>query len=220
MGPALWRIDPRIHAPRREAGEASEMIDVSEPPIVASTLDYAPPSLESGGGMARAWCRATERRRGMATLLAVVTSALPGSREPKYLRNRFEAELREMLNAREVELRDGPPTPRPPESSISIGVTTGDLTLGAIDALFDEGQNAFDPWDLQMIEFARQLAALVMMIDRAQRAGTLGPTGVYQRLDHATTIVGSSAAIREVRARMQRVAATPFTVLIEGESGC
>jgi transcriptional regulator with PAS, ATPase and Fis domain len=37
--------------------------------------------------------------------------------------------------------------------------------------------------------------------------------------DGAAPIVGSSAAIREVRARMERVAATGFTVLIEGESG-
>jgi transcriptional regulator with PAS, ATPase and Fis domain len=168
--------------------------------------------------MARAWSRSLERRRGMASLLAVVSSALPGSREPKHLRQRFVTELREMLNAREVDLRDGPPMPCPPESMVSIEVTSGGLTLGAIDALFDEGQCAFDPWDLQILEFARQLAALVMIIDRAQRSGTLGPAG-YGTLDRVTTLVGSSAAIRGVRARMERVAATPFTVLVEGESG-
>jgi len=169
--------------------------------------------------MARAWSRMMERRRGMATLLGVVASALPGSREPRHLRQRFVTELREMLNAREVELRDGPPIPCPPESTISIEVSSGTLTLGAIDAVFDEGQCAFDPWDLQILQFARQLAALVMIIDRAQRAGTLGATGASTGPDHAPMFVGSSAAIRLVRARMERVAATPFTVLIEGESG-
>jgi transcriptional regulator with PAS, ATPase and Fis domain len=169
--------------------------------------------------MARAWCRATERRRGTASLLAVMASALPGSREPRHLRQRFESELRDMLNAREVELRDGPPIPCPPPSSISVEVTSGTLTLGAIDVTFDEGQSPLDAWDLQTIAFARELAALVMMIDRAQRSGTLGPTGVVRDMGHALTIVGSSAAIRAVRTRMERVAATPFTVLIEGESG-
>jgi transcriptional regulator with PAS, ATPase and Fis domain len=168
--------------------------------------------------MARVWCRSMERRRGMATLLAVVSSALPGSREPKFLRQRFETELRDLLNAREVELRDGPPIPCPPESTVSVEVTSGTLTLGAIDAVFDEGQSTFDPWDLQILQFARQLAALVMIIDRAQRSGTLGPTGAYAGME-APTLVGSSPAIRSVRARMERVAATPFTVLIEGESG-
>jgi len=168
--------------------------------------------------MARAWCRSMERRRGMATLLAAVTSALPGSREPKYLRQRFVAELRDMLNARDVDLRDGPPIPCPPESTISIEVSSGALTLGAIDAVFDEGQCGFDPWDLQILQFARHLAALVMLIDRAQRSAILGPTGAPTR-DHAPMLVGSSPAIRAVRGRMERVAATPFTVLIEGESG-
>src|SRR3989442_6024489 len=37
--------------------------------------------------------------------------------------------------------------------------------------------------------------------------------------DGAAPIVGSSAAIRGVRARMERVAATAFTLLLEGESG-
>src|SRR4051812_13623940 len=113
------------------------MIDVLGSAPVAPHLERLVASRERGGDMARAWCRSTERRRGMATLLAVVTSALPGSREPKYLRQRFVAELREMLNAREVELRDGPRIPCPPESSISLEVTSGGLTLGAIDAVFD-----------------------------------------------------------------------------------
>ena len=170
--------------------------------------------------MARAWCRGTDRRRGMASLLNGVVSALPGSREPKFLRQRFESELRELLNAREVELRDGPAIPRPPERTISLEVTSGDLTIGAIDAVFDEKTCLFDAWDRRILEFARQLAALVMMIDRAQRAGTLGPTGAPPAVaDGAAPIVGSSEGIRAVRARIERVAATTFTVLIEGESG-
>ena len=170
--------------------------------------------------MARGWCRSTERRRGMATLLAAVASALPGCREPRVVRQRFEAALRELMNAREVELRDGPATPRPPESAISVDVTSGAFTLGAIDAVFDEGSCAFDEWDQQLLESARQLAALVLIIDRAQRSGVLGATGATPApADGAAPIVGSSAAIRAVRTRIERVAATGFTVLIEGESG-
>ena len=156
----------------------------------------------------------------MAALLNGVVSALPGSREPKFLRQRFESELREILNAREVELRDGPAIPRPPEGTLSLEVTSGDLTIGAIDILLDERTWVFDSWDRCMLEFARQLGALVMMIDRAQRAGMLGHTGAaLPPVDGAAPIVGSSDAIRAVRARIERVAATTFTVLIEGESG-
>jgi len=169
--------------------------------------------------MARGWTRSGERRRGVAALLATVATALPGRREARFIRQQFEAELCELMNAREVQLRDGPAMPRPPESAISVDVVSGDLTLGAIDATFDEGSCAFDEWDLQLLESARQVAALVMIIDRAQRAGQIGAGVAAMSGDGAAPIVGSSAAIRNVRARIERVAATGFTVLIEGESG-
>src|SRR5258708_15454257 len=109
---------------------------------------------------------------------------------------------------------------RPPESVMSVAVVSGDITLGAIDATFDEGSCAFDEWDQELLASARQLAALVMTIDRAQRSGLHGTgVAVVPANDDAAPIVGSSAAIRGVRARMERVAATDFSVLIEGESG-
>jgi hypothetical protein len=80
--------------------------------------------------MARVWCRSSERRRGIATMLAAVASALPGCREARQLRQRFEAELRELLQARELELRDGPAMARPPDSTMSLDVMVGDFTLG------------------------------------------------------------------------------------------
>jgi transcriptional regulator with PAS, ATPase and Fis domain len=170
--------------------------------------------------MARGWCRSTERRRGVATLLGTVAAALPGCREARFVRQQFEAQLCELMNAREVALRDGPAMPRPPESAISVDVVSGDITLGAIDATFDEGSCALDEWDQQLLQSARELAALVMIIDRAQRSGLLGANVATTAVnDGAAPIIGSSAAIRDVRARMERVAATGFTVLIEGESG-
>src|SRR4026208_1226189 len=86
--------------------KATEMLDVSEVTPVASTLEHATASAKSGGGMARAWSRMMERRRGMATLLGVVASALPGSREPRHLRQRFGTEVRGRLNAAEGERRE------------------------------------------------------------------------------------------------------------------
>ncbi len=169
--------------------------------------------------MARGWYRSSERRRGIAGLLGAITAALPDAREPKALRQRFQSELRDLLNAREVELRDGPAIPRPPENAISIDVTSGEYTLGSIDVLFDEGTCAFDEWDQQVLESARHLGALVLLIDRAQRGGGAGGPIASRGADGAAPIVGSSAGIRSVRARIERVAATDFTVLIEGESG-
>ena len=167
--------------------------------------------------MIRGWSRAGERRRGVSTLLGALAAALPWSREARGLRDRFEQELREILNAREIELRDGPPMPCPPDNTISLDVSCGDLALGAIDATFEEGACTFDEWDHQVIESARHVAGLVLIIDRAQRSGLFGTA--RGREDGAAPIVGSSLGIRAVRERIERVAATDFTVLIEGESG-
>ena len=187
---------------------------------MASTLEPSRTSTHNGGAMSRGWHRSIDRRRGIWSLLSSVASALPGCREARHLRRRFEIELRELINAREVELRDGPAMPRPPEHTMSLEVASGDFTLGAIDVIFDEGSCAFDEWDQQLFESARQLAALVLIIDRAQRGGGLGAVGSAGcRVDGAAPIVGSSLAIRAVRARIERVAATGFTVLIEGDSG-
>jgi DNA-binding NtrC family response regulator len=153
----------------------------------------------------------------LSTLLATVASAVSSCREPRVLRQRFEAALADLINAREVELRDGPAIPRPPDSMMSVDITSGEYPLGAIDAVFDRPGGVFDDWDHQLFDSARQLGALVLTIDRAQRAGLLG--SARNRPDGAAPIVGSSPGIRAVRARIERVAATDFTVLIQGESG-
>jgi hypothetical protein len=50
-------------------------------------------------------------------------------------------------------------------------LTSGDFTLGAIDAMFDAGGCACDAWDQELLDGARHLAALVLVIDRAQQIG-------------------------------------------------
>src|SRR5260221_12995748 len=112
------------------------MIQGFSDPDVASPLDWRRASAQNGGMMGRGWSRSVERRRGVATLLATVASALPGCREARFVRQQFEADLCELMNAREGELRDGPAMPRPPEATISVDVVSGALTLDAIDATF------------------------------------------------------------------------------------
>jgi DNA-binding NtrC family response regulator len=196
------------------------MIQTFHDGAMASPLDSGPASRQNGGVMRRSWCRSSDRRHGIQTVLSAVAAALPGCKEARHLRERFESELRHVLHARDVELRDGSAMARPPDSTLSVEVTAGEFTLGAIDAVFDEGAGPFDDWDRELIESARELAALVLIIDRVQRAGGLGAFGsAGGRTDGAAPIVGSTPGIRAVRARIERVAATGFTVLIQGESG-
>jgi transcriptional regulator with PAS, ATPase and Fis domain len=71
-----------------------------------------------------------------------------------------------------------------------------------------------DPWDRQLLDTAAHLLTLALAADRqwspSQRPRA--PTG-------AAPLIGSSALMRGLRDRIERVAVTDFTVLIQGESG-
>jgi transcriptional regulator with PAS, ATPase and Fis domain len=168
------------------------------------------------GGERRRSDRAADRRRGLATLAAVVADSLAGARTPRYLRERFEDELRALLSARRVDLREGVAASRPVCGLVSLPVTVGTLTLGAVDVMFDDDV-VLDEWDRRLLESAKHVATLLLVIDRAVRGGLFG--GLQSQPDGAAPIIGTSPAIRAVRDRIERVAATDFAVLIEGESG-
>ena len=142
----------------------------------------------------RGWRRTAERRRAIGSLLREVSASLPGMRDMRQLRRKFEAELRALLNVRNVDLRDGPATPTPIDAALSVDVAAGSLSLGAIDLTFDRTGGTLDAWDVQVLDDARYVAALVLLLDRAYKAGTLAAT--RSRFDGAAPIIGSSAAIR------------------------
>src|SRR5512140_1982937 len=186
--------------------------------VLAPDLVLRRASDSGGGAMMRGWQRGVERRRNTTSvLLSAIVEALPDAREPRLLRTRFQDQLRALVNAREVELRDGPAIPCPGEGIVSMDVAAGSLALGAIDAVFDRDAVELDAWDCEVLEVARRLGALVLIVDRAHRAGFFG--GPRHRIDGAAPIIGTSAAMQAVRERIDRVAPTDFTVLIEGESG-
>ncbi len=160
--------------------------------------------------------RTSERRRGTTTLMAAVSAGLGLPGEPRAARERLEAELRAALSARSVILRDEPAALLAPNTMcFDVPFGYGD-TRARLEVLF-EGPRALDEWSCQVIDAAAQLAALVLELERT--TGRL-ISGIGRRqTDGAAPLIGSSEAIRRVRERIERVAATDFTVLIEGESG-
>jgi transcriptional regulator with PAS, ATPase and Fis domain len=165
--------------------------------------------------MTRAGRRVADKRRGLASIISALATT-PMSREPRALRQRFEEELRDCVQARVVALRDSTSVATAPAGALTIDVVAGPFTLGWIDVLFAEAA-ALDEWDLHVLESARHLASMVLLVERAQRAGFC--TVPRPRVDGAAPIIGCSAGMRGVRERMERIALTDFTVLIEGESG-
>lgn len=161
--------------------------------------------------------RGAERRRGVLSLLTAVVAHAAIGRDPRGARERLEEELRMILRARAVVLRDGSMALLPATSNVLAVDVPGWTADGRarLDAVFD-GPRTADGWTCQQMEAAAHLASLVLEIERAQSRG-----GAVSRrqADGAAPLIGSSEAIRRVRDRIERVAATDFTVLIEGESG-
>jgi len=159
--------------------------------------------------------RALERRRGAAALMAAVGAGITLGSEPRAARDRLEEELRSTLRARSVILRDEPaPLLAPNTLCFDVPFGYGD-GRARLEILF-ETPRPLDEWSCQVIEAATQLAAMILELERA--TGRL-MNGARRQADGAAPLIGSSEAIRRVRERIERVAATDFTILIEGESG-
>ena len=148
------------------------------------------------------------------TLLAAVTSGLSLAREPRLLRARFEEELRALVRARSVVVRDCPADLTPSPDAVSFDVPAAPWAMPArLEAVF-EPAHPVGEWQRRTLSVAAHVASLLVQIEQAS-----GRWGRPRRADGAAPLIGSSAPIRMVRERIERVAVTDFTVLIEGESG-
>ena len=119
-----------------------------------------------------------------------------------------------LVRARSISLRDEPDPPRPHVMCFDVP-SGGAHHRGRIEAVFEAGRRP-DGWTCRVLEGATHVAALILEIDRA--AAGLNASG-RTRADGAAPLIGSSSGIRAVRDRIERVAATDFTVLIEGAIG-
>ena len=72
-----------------------------------------------------------------------------------------------------------------------------------------------DAWDRQLLRDAARVFGLLLEPDRDAVDGSVGRLPA----DGAAPLIGSSPCMQRLRGQIERVAATDFTVLIEGESG-
>jgi DNA-binding NtrC family response regulator len=171
--------------------------------------------------------RQRDRRQIVAHLLAALTRALDRRDDISLMRGVFEHTLRRALPLRSVRLREfgsrwigrGDATSGP--ESVAFEVPGVDPSApGVLEATFDPGCPLGD-WDFQFLGLAAQLGALVLEIERSRvqlaRAGLAAHA--RQRPDGAAPLIGSTPLMQALRGRIERVACTDFTVLLEGESG-
>jgi transcriptional regulator with PAS, ATPase and Fis domain len=158
-------------------------------------------------------------------LLVALARVLGDRQDASLLRGAFEERLRRLLPLRTVQLRDNTSRWVSRAEGIS-GVESIALDIpglgagGVLEATFDPG-GCLGEWDFQVLGVASHIGALVLELERARnqlaRAG-LGPA-LKPKREPAIPLIGSTPTMRVLRARIERVAATDFTVLLEGESG-
>ena len=164
--------------------------------------------------------RQRDRRAGLNGLLASLTPALRRS-GGALLRPMFEEAARRVVGAEYLRLVDhagGAPAAHADARAITVPVPA-DPAAGAVvlEAVSGRGR-AFDAWQLQLLHGAGYLAAWLVELERVRQAGS--STGAGTRVtDGAAPLIGSSVAMRALRHKIERVAATDFTVLIDGGSG-
>jgi DNA-binding NtrC family response regulator len=181
------------------------------------------PATQSSGDLASAFVpRRRDRRAGLMEVVAALSRSVTDRVDASLVRGAFELAVSRLLPVRAVALRDQRWRGRPQAADAVewIAVDVPGVGAGAVlEASFNPGAPLGD-WDFQVISAAAALGALVLEIERGRlqlaRAGLLpGMKGG----DGAAPLIGSTDAMQALRLRIERVAATDFTVLVEGESG-
>jgi two-component system response regulator HydG len=112
-----------------------------------------------------------------------------------------------------IEMRDG--LDLEPGSAAAVPLRCGGETVGALSCAWDPEPGA-DRCDAELLLVAAATAVAPHALRLAEaRAADASRAGVTDTLG----LLGASEAMRALRARVLRVAAAPFHVLVDGESG-
>ncbi|MGE0450176.1 MAG: sigma-54 interaction domain-containing protein [Vicinamibacterales bacterium] len=171
--------------------------------------------------------RRRDPRRGLSDVLATVVRTLHARMDPAATRSAFEEAVCRLLLAKSVALRDA--RPRWPHSRASERAgdcaavelpQAGASPPAVLEATSDSG-TPFSDWDLQLLDDAAQVGVLVLEIERGRGApgGRAAAVPARSKRDGAAPLIGSTSVMASLRSRIERVASTDFTVLLEGESG-
>jgi len=159
-----------------------------------------------------------ERLSSLREVLTVLGAALSSGAEGD-LEMTFERHVREMFDLRSVRLREIRTsyqarlvTPTRTADSIVLGVPTSDPRMQAVlEASYDPARPLNDP-DVEVLMAIAHLGGYVLEVARGRTLTRRSGRGV-------APLIGSTLLMQDLRERVQRVALTDFTVLIEGESG-
>jgi two-component system, NtrC family, response regulator HydG len=159
-------------------------------------------------------------RADLGQVLAALADALVRTAPDRDLTGVFEEQVQRLLSMRAVRLREIPAryqarlvTPTRTADSLVLGVPTADPGMQAVLEASCEPSRSLDDSDLEVLSAAAHLGGLVLEAARTRAASRI------RSHDGAAPLIGSTAVMQALRERVERVAQTDFTVLIEGESG-
>lgn len=166
--------------------------------------------------------RRSDRRIGLHDLVREMATDWVATSGPRDVAAMLLARLRPLISATRVHFTELPGSsslradlPVRSHDHVACVVPTRNANRGVLLEASFEGIGA-DDWSCQLLEAAASLAAIVLEGERLARI-TEGLTASAS--DGAAPLIGSSAIMHALRDRVERVATTDFTVLIEGESG-
>ena len=158
--------------------------------------------------------------RELTSLLTSLGDALTRAAPDADLTLLFEQALQRVLATRAVRLREIPAryqarlvTPMRTADSIVLDVPTTDPRVQAVLEATREPSQPLNDDDYALLKAAAPLGGLVLEATRTRLTRRLS------EMDGAAPLIGSTTAMQDLRAQIERVAVTDFTVLVEGESG-
>ena len=157
-----------------------------------------------------------ERGQRFSEFLAVLESRLGGGAKSGALEAAVPAALERLLPIRAARLTAAPAPPLaaregPAVSSLRFPVSVPSRAGLALEVTIDPGL-VLGAWERQALRQAARVVGLLIACRNQSPPPGLVP-------EPAAPLVGSSAPMRRVRQQIERVAATDFTVLIEGVCG-
>ena len=183
-----------------------------------AALDDAP-SMDSPTRQAWEWT--VESRRALSHLLARLVDILGSASGARQRRTLLEGEIRRTLNAPSVKIRDGALVAVPDGLRVDNGTLrvalpgTRNPPLHLAVALHQD--SGVDSWGRQYLLDVARISALALSA-APDGAGARDNACPPVRSD-SPQLIGASEVMTRLRHEISRMAATAFTVLIEGESG-
>ena len=183
----------------------------------AAAIDAADPTADRSR---RPGDRTSDHERALSGLLARLAGALGRVSSWERRRALVEDEIRHALNARSVRIRKGTVRGGRDDPAAEAGPIRLPLPAGDGAPLYLEatpgGENGDAAWGRQRLMDMTRIAALLLSgACEPRAAGSPNPAALAQ----SPRLIGASTVMTRLRHEISRIAATAFTVLIEGESG-